>query len=609
MSKPIAREQVAMPRIGIKSALVELFRYVSPKGDRTVTARIVIALAFIAMARASTLLVPLLYGQVVDHVSGDTSGFDISVMWWLLGAYALARVSQQFFDEGSEFVFVRVAQKAVHGAALTTFRHLHSLSLKFHLDRQTGGLTRAIERGAKGMEFLLTFALLEVMPLIIELILVSAIMWSLFGFYYALVTFITVVIYTGFTLSVTEWRIKFRRRMNEADEGAATRAVDSLLNYETVKYFSAEEIEAKRYSEALSKYEIAAVQSRTSLSVVNVGQGLIISSGLALVMGMAGHDIYNGNISIGSFVVVNTYLIQLYLPLNFLGYIYREIRQSLTDMERMFSLLNEAADITDIPDAQPLNVPKGAIDFDQVVFSYGPRGVLKGLSLSVQPGECIAIVGPSGAGKSTISKLLFRFYDPEEGEIRIDGQPINRVQQSTLRQAIAVVPQDTVLFNTTIAENIAYGKPDANLAEIREAAKLASLHDFIASLPDGYDTKVGERGLKLSGGEKQRVAIARAIIKNPTIFLFDEATSALDSRTEKEIQHSLETISAGRTTLMIAHRLSTVVNCDRIFVLNKGQVEESGTHQELLALNGMYYTMWMRQASGEDQPHAASETT
>jgi len=608
MSEPIARDQAAMPRIGIKSALVELFRYVSPKGDRSVTARIIIALSFIALARASTLMVPLLYGQVVDHVSGDTSGFDISMMWWLLGAYALARVSQQFFDEGSEFVFVRVAQKAVHGAALTTFRHLHSLSLKFHLDRQTGGLTRAIERGAKGMEFLLTFALLEVMPLIIELILVSAIMWSLFGFYYALVTFVTVVIYTMFTLSVTEWRIKFRRRMNEADEGAATRAVDSLLNYETVKYFSAEEIEAKRYSEALSKYEMAAVQSRTSLSVVNVGQGLIISSGLALVMGMAGHDIYNGNISIVSFVLVNTYLIQLYLPLNFLGYIYREIRQSLTDMERMFSLLNEAADITDIPDAQPLNVPKGAIEFDQVVFSYGPRGVLKGLSLSVQPGECIAIVGPSGAGKSTISKLLFRFYDPEEGEIRIDGQPINRVQQSTLRQAIAVVPQDTVLFNTTIAENIAYGKPDASLAEIREAAKLASLHDFIASLPDGYDTKVGERGLKLSGGEKQRVAIARAIIKNPTIFLFDEATSALDSRTEKEIQHSLETISTGRTTLMIAHRLSTVVNCDRIFVLNGGQVEESGTHQELLALNGMYYTMWMRQASGEDQPHAVIET-
>ncbi len=605
MSKPVVSEQAAMPKIGIRSALVELFRYVSPRGDRSVTARICIALAFVALARAATLVVPIFYGKLVDHVAGEDAGFDLSVMWWLLGAYALARISQQFFDEGSEFVFVRVAQKAVHGAALTTFKHLHSLSLKFHLDRQTGGLTRAIERGAKGMEFLLTFALLEVMPLIIELILVSSIMWAMFGFYYAVVTFTTVVIYTVFTLSVTEWRIKFRRRMNEADEKAATRAVDSLLNFETVKYFSAEDIEAKRYSEALSRYEKAAVQSRTSLSAVNIGQGLIISTGLALVMGMAGHDIHNGNISIGSFVVVNTYLIQLYLPLNFLGYIYREIRQSLTDMERMFSLLEEAPDITDQDQAPPIKIDHGQIDFENVVFSYGPRGVLKGLNLTVAAGERVAIVGPSGAGKSTISKLLFRFYDPEEGEIRIDGQPINKVQQSGLRREIAVVPQDTVLFNTTIAENIAYGKPDASLNDIREASKLASLHDFIASLPDGYDTKVGERGLKLSGGEKQRVAIARAIIKNPSIFLFDEATSALDSRTEKEIQHSLETISAGRTTLIIAHRLSTVVNCDKIFVLNKGQVEESGTHQELLALNGMYYTMWMRQASDQDEKDLA----
>ena len=601
MSKPVVSEQAAMPKIGIRSALVELFRYVSPKGDRSVTARIIIALAFVALARAATLVVPIFYGKLVDHVAGEDAGFDLSIMWWLLGGYALARIGQQFFDEGSEFVFVRVAQKAVHGAALTTFKHLHSLSLKFHLDRQTGGLTRAIERGAKGMEFLLTFALLEVMPLIIELILVSTIMWAMFGFYYAVVTFTTVMIYTVFTLSVTEWRIKFRRRMNEADEKAATRAVDSLLNFETVKYFSAEEIEAKRYSEALSRYEKAAVQSRTSLSAVNIGQGLIISTGLALVMGMAGHDIHNGNISIGSFVVVNTYLIQLYLPLNFLGYIYREIRQSLTDMERMFSLLEEAPDITDQQEAPPIKIDQGRIDFDNVVFSYGPRGVLKGLNLSVEAGQRVAIVGPSGAGKSTISKLLFRFYDPEEGEIRIDHQPINQVQQSGLRREIAVVPQDTVLFNTTIAENIAYGKPDASLNDIREASRLASLHDFIASLPDGYDTRVGERGLKLSGGEKQRVAIARAIIKNPSIFLFDEATSALDSRTEKEIQHSLETISQGRTTLIIAHRLSTVVNCDRIFVLNKGQVEESGTHQELLALNGMYYTMWMRQASDQDK--------
>ena len=601
MSKPVVSEQAEMPKIGIRSALVELFRYVSPKGDRSVTARIFIALAFVALARAATLVVPIFYGKLVDHVAGEDASFDLSIMWWLLGGYALARIGQQFFDEGSEFVFVRVAQKAVHGAALTTFKHLHSLSLKFHLDRQTGGLTRAIERGAKGMEFLLTFALLEVMPLIIELLLVSTIMWAMFGFYYAVVTFTTVMIYTVFTLSVTEWRIKFRRRMNEADEKAATRAVDSLLNFETVKYFSAEEIEAKRYSEALSRYEKAAVQSRTSLSAVNIGQGLIISTGLALVMGMAGHDIHNGNISIGSFVVVNTYLIQLYLPLNFLGYIYREIRQSLTDMERMFSLLEEAPDITDQQEAPPIKIDQGRIDFDNVVFSYGPRGVLKGLNLSVEAGQRVAIVGPSGAGKSTISKLLFRFYDPEEGEIRIDHQSINQVQQSGLRREIAVVPQDTVLFNTTIAENIAYGKPDASLNDIREASRLASLHDFIASLPDGYDTRVGERGLKLSGGEKQRVAIARAIIKNPSIFLFDEATSALDSRTEKEIQHSLETISQGRTTLIIAHRLSTVVNCDRIFVLNKGQVEESGTHQELLALNGMYYTMWMRQASDQDE--------
>ena len=601
MSKPVVSEQAAMPKIGIRSALIELLHYISPRGDRSVTARILIALAFVALARAATLVVPIFYGKLVDHVAGEDAGFDLSIMWWLLGAYALARISQQVFDEGSEFVFVRVAQKAVHGAALTTFKHLHSLSLKFHLDRQTGGLTRAIERGAKGMEFLLTFALLEVMPLIIELILVSTIMWALFGFYYALVTFTTVVIYTVFTLSVTEWRIKFRRRMNEADEKAATRAVDSLLNYETVKYFSAEGIEAKRYSEALSRYEKAAVQSRTSLSAVNIGQGLIISTGLALVMGMAGHDIHNGNISIGSFVVVNTYLIQLYLPLNFLGYIYREIRQSLADMERMFSLLEESPDITDQDSAQPIKIDHGAIEFDNVVFSYGPRGVLSGLNLKIEAGQRVAIVGPSGAGKSTISKLLFRFYDPEEGEIRIDGQAIHQVQQSGLRREIAVVPQDTVLFNTTIAENIAYGKPDASLNDIRQASKLASLHDFIATLPDGYDTTVGERGLKLSGGEKQRVAIARAIIKNPSIFLFDEATSALDSRTEKAIQHSLETISEGRTTLIIAHRLSTVVNCDQIFVLNKGKVEESGTHQELLALNGMYYTMWMRQASGQDE--------
>ncbi len=598
-------------RIGIGMALRELFGHVAPKGDYGVMSRIAIAFGFIALARAATLYVPILYGKVVDHVAGTEAVqaadlFDLSVMWWLLGGYALARISQQAFDEGSEFVFARVAQRAVHGAALTTFKHLHRLSLKFHLDRQTGGMTRAIERGAKGMEFLLTFALLEVSPLVIELILVSAIMWGLFGFEYALITFTTVMIYSAFTLTVTEWRIKFRKRMNAADEGAATRAVDSLLNYETVKYFNAEEHEAENYSKALSQYENAAVQSRTSLSVVNVGQGLIISTGLALVMGLAGQDIHAGKFSIGSFVVVNTYLIQLYLPLNFLGYIYREIRQSLTDMERMFSLLREEAEINDAENAPAIAMTGGAINFENVMFSYGPRQVLTGLTLDIAAGKRVAIVGPSGAGKSTIARLLFRFYDPDEGQITMDGQPIHQVQQSSLRAEIAVVPQDTVLFNTTIGENIAYGKVGASLAEIRAAAKLAALDAFIAQLPDGYDTKVGERGLKLSGGEKQRVAIARAIIKNPSIFIFDEATSALDSRTEKDIQQSLEHISEGRTTVVIAHRLSTVVNSDEIVVLNKGQVAERGTHQELLAKKAMYYTMWMRQASGQDDQDISS---
>ena len=588
-------------RIGVGQALFELVRYISPRGNREVMTRTLLALLFISIARASTLIVPLAYGWVVDYVSEDPFAFDISVMWWLLGAYALARVSQQFFDEGSEYVFVRVAQKAVHAAALRTFRHLHSLSLKFHLDRQTGGLTRAIERGAKGMEFLLTFALLEVMPLIIELILVSAILWGMFGFYYALVTVVTVIIYATYTLTLTEWRIKFRRRMNDADEKAATRAVDSLLNYETVKYFNAEEIEAKRFSSALKLYEDAAVVSRTSLSMVNVGQGLIISIGLMIVMGLAGQDIKSGNLSIGSFVVVNTYLIQLYLPLNFLGYIYREIRQSVADMERMFSLLTEDPDIMDNSKAAPLRISGGRIDFENITFSYGPRAVLKNLSFSVEAGKRVALVGPSGAGKSTISKLMFRFYDPDTGDIRIDGQSLRDLEQSSLRAEIAMVPQDTVLFNTTIAENIAYGSNAMNMDAVRNAARLASLDDFISSLPDGYDTKVGERGLKLSGGEKQRVAIARAILKNPSIFLFDEATSALDSHTEKQIQQSLNAISEERTTLIIAHRLSTIVSCDEILVLVKGEIVERGTHKRLLAKKGVYFDMWQRQASESTQ--------
>ncbi len=587
-------------KIGAGGALRELFMFVLPKDNPEMLTRILVALGLIGLARVGTIVTPLAYGWLVDHVAGGDNTFDITVMWWLLGAYAVARVSRQIFVEGSEYAFARVAQRAVHGAALTTFRYLHSLSLKFHLDRQTGGLNRAIDRGAKGMEFLLNFALLEVMPLMIELVLVAGVMWGLFGFGYALITMLTVAVYVTYTLMLTEWRIQFRRRMNEADETAASRAVDSLINYETVKYFNAEEQEADKYSNALSRYENAAVRSRTSLSLVNVGQGVIISIGLMLVMGLAGHDIHAGKLSIGSFVVVNTYLIQLYLPLNFLGFIYREIRQSLADMERMFSLLLETRDVVDTGDAGELDIKGGSIDFENVVFSYGPRGVLRGLDLKVEAGKRVAIVGPSGAGKSTISRLLFRFYDPEEGEIRIDGQPINAVTQHSLRSAIAVVPQDTVLFNTTIADNIAYGRPNATLAEVREAAHMASLDKFISNLPDGYDTMVGERGLKLSGGEKQRVAIARAIIKRPAIFLFDEATSALDTHTEKEIQHSLDTISTGRTTLMIAHRLSTVVNCDEIFVLDKGRIIERGNHADLLAKGGAYNAMWTRQSDTRD---------
>ena len=594
-SKHNSIKQAHIRRENTWAAVRALFVYLIPKGDYATLRRIGIALGFIGLARTATLITPLAYGWLVDHVS-EGRGFDITVMWWLLGGYGLARIGKHLFDEASDFVFIRVAQRAVHIAALKTFRYLHSLSLKFHLDRQTGGLNRAIDRGAKGMEFLLTFTLLEVMPLLLELILVAGIMWSIFGLSYALVTLATVSIYVLYTLVLTEWRIKFRRRMNEADETAASRAVDSLLNYETVKYFNAEEYESKQYSQSLSHYEDAAVRSRTSLSLVNIGQGLIISTGLVLVMGMAGHDITANNFTIGSFVVVNTYLIQLYLPLNYLGYTYREIRQSLADMERMFSLLGERRDIVDDDGASPLIIKGAAIEFDNVSFSYGDRTILDGLSFKVGAGQRVAIVGPSGSGKTTISRLLFRFYDPDAGQIRIDGQAIDAVLQESLRTVIAVVPQDTVLFNASIAENIAYGNVDASHADIRQAATLASLDGFIARLPEGYDTDVGERGLKLSGGEKQRVAIARAILKRPSILLFDEATSALDGQTEKEIQESLEDISQGRTTLVIAHRLSTVVNCDAILVIREGKIIEQGTHDELLKLSGAYHAMWMRQS-------------
>ena len=580
-----------------RALAAELYEFTAPKGDRVVRMRIMAAFACLLAAKLSNLVTPLLYGASVDIVNGD-DGFSITLLWFVLGAYALARIGQQVFAETKQYLFARVAQRAVRGAAMQAFRHLHKLSLKFHLDRQTGGMTRAVERGAKGVEFLLTMATFEILPLLIEVIFVSAILWYLFGAPYAIITFVTVILYSYFTMRVTEWRMRFRRQMNQADETAATQAVDSLLNYETVKYFNNEENEAQRYDKAMRSYEDAAVLSRTSLAAVNVGQGAIISLGLVLVMGFAGWDIQQGNMSVGDFVAVNTFLLQLYLPLNFLGYVYREVRQSIIDLERMMNLIEEEPDIKDLPDAPALQLSHGEIAFQDVHFAYRDRPILKGVSFTVPAGKRVAIVGPSGAGKSTLSRLLFRFYDPQQGSILIDGQDVRSVRQDSVRAAIGVVPQDTVMFNASIGYNIGYGHFGADQTAIENASKLAAIDGFINQLPDKYDSLVGERGLKLSGGEKQRVAIARAILKQPTIFLFDEATSALDSRTEKEIQKSLNDVSKSQTTLVIAHRLSTIVDADQILVMNDGVIAERGTHRELLAQNGLYAVMWARQSDG-----------
>ena len=588
------------------SLLRALMHYTAPRGDNKIRVRIGAAFACLIAAKSSNMVTPLLYGAAVDLVNGD-SGFAMSALMFLVGGYALARLGQQVFSEAKQYLFAKVAQRAVRGAALNAFRYLHKLSLQFHMDRQTGGMTRAIDRGAKGIEFLLTIAFFEVLPLFVEVVFVSIIMWHLFGGFYAGVTFLTVAAYVYFTIRVTEWRIRFRREMNTADEAAATRAVDSLLNYETVKYFNAEDVEAARYDSAMADYEVMAVRSRTSLSVVNIGQGTIIAFGLMAVMAMAGADIQKGNLTVGDFVAVNTYLLQLYLPLNFLGWVYRELRQALVDMERMFGLLDEEPGIADKPAAKPIKIDGGELIFHNVHFAYGDRPILKGVSFTVKPGKRVAIVGPSGSGKTTISRLLFRFYDPVSGAVRLDGQDLRDVTQASVRAAIGVVPQDTVMFNSTIGYNIGYGRNGASQNDIAAASKMASIDQFIAGLPDGYDTMVGERGLKLSGGEKQRVAIARAILKKPSIFLFDEATSALDSRTEKEIQHALDTVSKSQTTLVIAHRLSTIVNADEIIVLAEGEIIERGTHRQLLSQKGLYAQMWERQSSGFQDDERASD--
>jgi ATP-binding cassette subfamily B protein len=590
-----------MPKgVGETGAIRSLLPYLWPVGEWNLRARVVVALACLAVAKLANVYVPILYKQAVDALGGaggvGGAALAVALPVGIILAYGLARVLALGFGELRDAVFAKVAQRAIRSVALNVFRHLHALSLRFHLERQTGGLSRSIERGTRAIQTLLSFMLFNILPTLLEILLVCAILWALFDVWFALVTFVTVVAYIAYTLAITEWRMKFRREMNEQDNRANTKAIDSLLNFETVKYFGNEEHEARRYDSALKSYETAAVKSQVSLSLLNVGQAAIIAAGLTAVMWMAARGIVSGTMTVGDFVLVNTYLLQLYQPLNFFGFVYREIKQALADMEKMFELLGVDREVADSPGAQDLATRGGTVTFDDVSFGYDPRRpILKGVSFTVPAGRTVAIVGPSGAGKSTISRLLFRFYDASGGRVTIDGQDIREVTQRSLRAAIGIVPQDTVLFNDTVYYNVAYGRPDASPAEVERAARLAHIHDFVMSLPDGYQTAVGERGLKLSGGEKQRVAIARAILKSPAILLFDEATSALDTHTEREIQANLREVSRGRTTLVIAHRLSTVIDADEILVLEQGRVAERGGHAELLALGGRYAAMWQQQ--------------
>jgi ATP-binding cassette subfamily B protein len=580
--------------------------YLWPDGQGWVKRRVIAALVMLVMAKIVSVLTPFLYRAVVDLLAGDApSGVMVMALTasGLTVAYGMARLGSVAFNELRDVVFVRVGQRALRQLALETFTHIHQLSMRYHITRKTGGLSRIIERGVKGVDFLLRFMLLSIGPLILELTMVSIIFAVLFGWEYMAVVVATIAIYVAFTFRVTEWRVKLRRQMNDQDTDANQKAIDSLLNYETVKFFGAEQREAQRYDGAMAAYETAAVRTGYSLSFLNFGQAALITAGLVIVMVMAAIGVQNGQMTVGDFVMVNAYMIQITLPLNFLGTVYREIRQALVDMAAMFGLLSQPAEVTDKPGAPALVVRGAEVVLDQVTFAYDPeREILKGVSLTVGAGQKVALVGPSGSGKSTIGRLLFRFYDVTGGAILIDGQDLRDVTQDSLHAAIGVVPQDTVLFNDTIGYNIAYGRANATQAEVEAAARAARIHDFIQGLPAGYSTTVGERGLKLSGGEKQRVGIARTLLKNPPILLLDEATSALDTQTERDIQDSLAEMGKGRTVITIAHRLSTIADSDLIVVLEDGRITEQGTHDDLLAAGGRYAAMWARQsAEGEDE--------
>jgi ATP-binding cassette, subfamily B, heavy metal transporter len=604
---------ISADRGAVLRTLVHLWPYIWPSDRRDLKLRVVLATVLLLAAKLATIAVPFTFKWAVDALTGEVKPQDVpswmppSALWifaapiLLTVAYGATRILMALLTQVRDGIFAKVAMHAVRRLAYLTFEHMHLLSLRYHLERKTGGLTRVLERGRNGIETIVRMVILQLLPTIVELALISAVLFFMFDWRYVAVVMVTVVIYMTYTYYATEWRIGIRRKMNDSDSDANTKAIDSLLNYETVKYFSAEEREAQRYDRTMARYEDASVKAYVSLTVLNAGQALLFTLGLTGAMVLCVSGIRNGTNTVGDFVLINSMMIQLYQPLNFMGMVYREIKQAVTDIEIMFQILGREPEIRDRPGAAPLVIERGTIRFEDVRFAYEPaRTILKGLSFEVPAGRTVAIVGPSGAGKSTISRLLFRFYDLTGGRITIDGQDIRNVTQKSLRAVIGMVPQDTVLFNDTIRYNIRYGRWDASDAEVEEAARLAQIDGFIRLAPDGYETEVGERGLKLSGGEKQRVAIARTILKGPPILLLDEATSALDSHTEKEIQDALERVSRDRTTLVIAHRLSTIVGADEIIVLDQGVIAERGTHHQLLLKNGLYASMWNRQREAEE---------